>query len=684
MSLHHHGTPNAAPTVHHHVHPEQQQQQQQVTRTRDDSGIDILPPKIIIAQQPARFVFSEEWFPIYLDVSSICPRGSGGGMEPTSNEMELCCNLHRYANGSIIPDPIMQDNNHFIQFHLLAQQPNENRRDQRTKPGTPNLTIAKCRIKSSPLLAQDRKPIQYCICFYYRSTQTGDVIKDVEKVYTIPVQIVKYKLVIHHEWTNDVFYKDEGGKEKCLRARVNLVDDKNLIVRGLHLPLKLRLVYDDEENNIVLRQSETLRVLGSSKHFVDPENGEAVIKFRIEDVSKNHQGLKFKLEVSPSDVRKSCDIAPVISPGITVRSKRNKRQTSPIRRKLNHIDEPLSFDEAFHQFHDPSSPHDSSTKSPDRRSFDVRAAMNGVMSWSKEVAKILPSLKWNLIGYCQNADGSADYSKPNHIMPYPNECISRILSDFNHETSYCLHVLKEAVDHGIIRDGMNDIDKSKQLRMSGEEGGITRGRDNKTMPIPSIPNLPGQLYFSSNTSADFDICPQSPFNVTPVTPQGLGHTHPSVESQRNLDESRKRQRLESDAALWSPFRQEPNYHMRQKQDEHFLLSDVEYILAKHFRNYGFPVYSAQMNLIGFYRESPHEIGIGQFSPVFEHCDLNSNDIAETVQNLKDAVAQKSKAVHCKKDWGSITSMFDHAMVYDWSKDFGHGVEQEKEENHHDF
>jgi hypothetical protein len=284
------------------------------------------------------------------------------------------------------------------------------------------------------------------------------------------------------------------------------------------------------------------------------------------------------------------------------------------------------------------------------------------------------------IGYCQNVDGSADYTKPNHVMPYPNECISRILSDFNHETSYCLHVLKEAVDHGVIRDTTNDIDKSK-FRTS-EEGGMTaRGRDSK-MPIPSIPNLPGQQYFSTS---DFDFCPQSPFNVTPVTPQGLGHVHPATgEIHRNLDDSRKRQRFEQADDAWSPFRQELNYHVRSKQEEHLMLSDVEYILAKHFRHYGFPVYNAEMDLIGFYRESPHEIGVGQFSPVFEHGDLNSNDIDETVQNLKDAITQKSKAVHCKKDWGSITSMFDHAMVYDWSKDFGHGVEQEKEENHHDF
>jgi hypothetical protein len=176
MSLQHHETTSAVPVVRHHVHPEQQQQQG--TRIRDDSGSIHIVPKIVITQQPARFVFSEEWFPIYLDVSSACPRG----MEP--NEMELYCNLHRYINGSIIPDPI-QDNNHFIHFHLLVQQqqPNETRRER--KQAT-KLTIAKCKIKSSPLPPQDRKPIQYCVCFYYRSKQTGDVIKDVEKAYSIP------------------------------------------------------------------------------------------------------------------------------------------------------------------------------------------------------------------------------------------------------------------------------------------------------------------------------------------------------------------------------------------------------------------------------------------------------------------------------------------------------------------
>jgi hypothetical protein len=75
-------------------------------------------------------------------------------------------------------------------------------------------------------------------------------------------------------------------------------------------------------------------------------------------------------------------------------------------------------------------------------------------------------------------------------------------------------------------------------------------------------------------------------------------------------------------------------------------------------------------IIGFYRESNTEIGVGQFSPLSQHKDeLGLEDIAEANHNLNEALAQKSHALHCKKDWGSVVSMIDHAMVYDWSADF---------------
>ncbi len=221
------------------------------------------------------------------------------------------------------------------------------------------------------------------------------------------MQIVRYKLSVFSEWDSDVFYKDEGGKEKCLRVRVKLCDQNGEIIRGTHLPLRLRLLYDDKDSNVVLKQNETLRLLGSTKHFIDPENGEAVVKFRIEDVSKNHQGLKFKLEVSPDEKRMK-DIAPGTSESVIVRSKRNKRQQNSPRRKFVPAD-PTQFGAttADPYYSSPSSSHESSVvKRQHRRNIEPHEAVKEVMDWSNEVARLLPSLKWNLV------------SSPLHYLSY--------------------------------------------------------------------------------------------------------------------------------------------------------------------------------------------------------------------------------------------------------------------------
>ena len=87
-----------------------------------------------------------------------------------------------------------------------------------------------------------------------------------------------------------IFFKDEGGKDKHLKAIVRLYGNDGCIVKGIHVPLKLSLIYDNEEGSKVLKESEILRIIGNTKHYIDPENGQSIIKFRIEDVSKNHQG----------------------------------------------------------------------------------------------------------------------------------------------------------------------------------------------------------------------------------------------------------------------------------------------------------------------------------------------------------------------------------------------------------
>ncbi len=106
------------------------------------------------------------------------------------------------------------------------------------------------------------------------------------------MHVVTYKLTLQCNWGFPVvFYKDEGGKDKHLETIANLYGSDGYIAKGIHVPLKISLMYDNEEGSNVLKESEILRVLDSSRHYIDPDTGQSIIKFRIEDVSKNHQGM---------------------------------------------------------------------------------------------------------------------------------------------------------------------------------------------------------------------------------------------------------------------------------------------------------------------------------------------------------------------------------------------------------
>ncbi len=219
----------------------------------------------------------------------------------------------------------------------------------------------------------------------------------------------------------------------------------------------------------------------------------------------------------------------------------------------------------------------------------------------------------------------------------------RILNNFN-EASRSLYFLKDCIDQGTIHV---------------PQQGLNGGRRTERV-VPPVP----EQYFN-------DVSPQSPYYATPVTPQTLSQNYTSIRpppsphpaSSHDDSESRKRQRHDPEVH-WSPQRSDDSGW----QDD--ATKDVEYILAKHFRKLGFPVYNSNKLIIGFYRESSTEIGIGQFSPLSLHMDeLGPNDIVEANRYIHEAIVQKSQALHCKKDWGSVGSMFDHAMVYDWSEDF---------------
>lgn len=81
-----------------------------------------------------------------------------------------------------------------------------------------------------------------------------------------------------------------------------------------------------ESGNQVLNQS-ILRLFPDMRPNMT--RGRVTVSFRIDDVSKNHQGQSFILEVAPEKQESSLmfqDIAPARTSVIAIRSKRNKRK----------------------------------------------------------------------------------------------------------------------------------------------------------------------------------------------------------------------------------------------------------------------------------------------------------------------------------------------------------------------
>lgn len=104
-------------------------------------------------------------------------------------------------------------------------------------------------------------------------------------------------------------------------------------------------------------------------------------------------------------------------------------------------------------------------------------------------------------------------------------------------------------------------------------------------------------------------------------------------------------------------------------------SEVEYVLAKQYKalrtgeRLGFPAYSGNKEILGFYRETGS--GARQFSQISRHRnDFGPLEILQATEILEGAIKKKSDAVHSLKDWGTIDNLLNQALVYDWRQDIG--------------
>jgi len=256
------------------------------------------------------------------------------------------------------------------------------------------------------------------------------------------------------------------------------------------------------------------------------------------------------------------------------------------------------------------------------------------------------------IGYCQSADGSIDYTKPNHLMPYPNDCIKRLMNAYSSNIGSCLDIIQQGIEIG--------------MRGNGELVGSDNVLFEKTMDIN--PGSPPSLQTNSNINSkqgynDLTFPSTLPTPITPMLPM-RGFNNAINEPNQNIREDRMRSPPQNDRGT-----------LRNSLDPHEyneLLKKIEFILARHFHSIsgeklGFPVCDTKKDLLGFFRES--EMGEGCFYPISTIENFDNRQASEIKRILEEAINQSSDAVHRLQDCGSLVSLFDHAMVYDWSREF---------------
>ncbi|KAH9100285.1 hypothetical protein LEN26_015991 [Aphanomyces euteiches] len=233
-------------------------------------------------------------------------------------------------------------------------------------------------------------------------------------VMTSAFTIVQEKLVVT-EQPPDVWFKDEGGRDKCMTIQVQVQAAPGRAVSPRIIPLELSLLYDSGEV-VQASASATSPSSGILKLFPDLRpnitDGNVRISFRIEDVSKNHQNHSFMLKIAPESSNVYADIASVCTAPVAIRSKRNKRRLAGLKSPSNASTSSPSTSARPRMLPTPvhaTPTHEKATPGGARRTHPSSTPHNlprARPSWLDTMEE------WTIIGYEVHADGSMNKDAP--------------------------------------------------------------------------------------------------------------------------------------------------------------------------------------------------------------------------------------------------------------------------------
>eukprot|EP00550_Attheya_septentrionalis_P005488 CAMPEP_0198296388 /NCGR_PEP_ID=MMETSP1449-20131203/32261_1 /TAXON_ID=420275 /ORGANISM="Attheya septentrionalis, Strain CCMP2084" /LENGTH=770 /DNA_ID=CAMNT_0043996991 /DNA_START=353 /DNA_END=2665 /DNA_ORIENTATION=+ len=405
----------------------------------------------VVRQPPACF-FENEVVDVSLKLNDLSGDYVAHNGTPGGGAIEFILELHGHESVGAVPEPLDSSVATLTATpkSMRLRIPGRNKETGRME----ELPATHVRCEVAVHASRKKAPACYSIKIMPRNPAKYRVVP----IFTETMKVVQYKIFIppSMEWET-IWYKDEGGRDKAIQVLAELQGRDGTLVTGRRVPIQLTLVYEtDHRAPLKVLKQDILRSLGAPRQCIDQATGQTVVRFRVDDVSKNHQGQNFVLEVAPADGldERFPDIGPGYTPPVNIRSKRNKRHRSSGTPKP-------TTPSATAEFQPNPGPPELYPRSVGNKSHSqhqeglrgvsdvgkLREAMKGVISWTEEVVNGLHPLQWQHIGYAQFPDGSADYSRPNYSMSNPNACISKILSMYSETTRDQLQDLLSAVEN---------------------------------------------------------------------------------------------------------------------------------------------------------------------------------------------------------------------------------------------
>lgn len=255
--------------------------------------------------------------------------------------------------------------------------------------------------------------------------QQLSAIYAIPSVTTDPLTVIRHRLRITQQ-PPTTWYKDEGGRDKCISIHALLVDSEDRPVSGREVPLKVTLCYEGDEHMEVKNQS-ILKFPSETTVNRVASDGSVELKVRVEEVSKNHQKQAFVIKVAPDVVYSPTnhDIAADYTSAVTVLSKRNKRRKkeggehmTPTLSGQNGLTSPMST--LANSAIAPAASSLSASlllSSEFKPSAALSATVNSIASWCQYVHRGLTSLEWQHVGFEITEEGQVHLHRPLHRCP---------------------------------------------------------------------------------------------------------------------------------------------------------------------------------------------------------------------------------------------------------------------------